>query len=134
MKRKNKNTKSSIDRFTEQVMSDFENAQQRKPDRTNLDRDLPENLREPIPIPREEFQAYKVSPGSTDETDRGEDLINERAPVTQSSERDTQVPPELVQERAFRLYEQRGASQGQDLADWFEAERQLKREIVKPRG
>jgi|GEM_PF-2622363 len=35
----------------------------------------------------------------------------------------------LIQKRAYELYEKRGATHGNDWADWFEAERQVKREL-----
>jgi hypothetical protein len=62
--------------------------------------------------------------------DRGEDLINETDPFVQQPERDTQIPPELIQEHAYRLYEQRGGGHGDNLADWFEAERKLRGEVA----
>jgi hypothetical protein len=34
-----------------------------------------------------------------------------------------------VQEKAYKLYEKRGCFHGNDWADWFEAERQVKREL-----
>ena len=61
--------------------------------------------------------------------DRGEDLINEIDPFIQQPERDTQIPPELIQEHAYRLYEQRGGNHGDNLADWFEAERRVRGEV-----
>jgi|GEM_PF-6049847 len=54
--------------------------------------------------------------------------FNSPIPFTRQLERDTEIPPELIQERAYRLYEQRGGNPNDDLADWFEAERQLRRE------
>jgi hypothetical protein len=60
--------------------------------------------------------------------DRGEDLATGNDAFMQQPERDTQIPPELIQQRAYELYEQRGAHQGSDLYDWFEAERQLRGE------
>lgn len=36
---------------------------------------------------------------------------------------------EMVRERAFTLCQKRGCSPGNELADWFEAERQLKKEM-----
>jgi hypothetical protein len=33
-----------------------------------------------------------------------------------------------VQKRAYELYTKRGFSHGNDMADWLEAERQIKRE------
>lgn len=34
-----------------------------------------------------------------------------------------------VQKRAYELYAKRGFSHGNDLADWLEAERQIKKEM-----
>ena len=61
--------------------------------------------------------------------DRSEDLAEYRDPFTQLPEKDTQIPPELVQRKAYELYEQRGYEHGQDLSDWFEAERLLRSEF-----
>ena len=97
-------------------------------DTTKLDQDIPEEFREPVPneLPSEKPNRANWSAGE----DRGEDLINERDPFIQQPEKDTQVPPELIQERAYYLYEQRGGNPGGNLADWFEAERQLRGEIA----
>src|SRR5690242_8186216 len=46
--------------------------------------------------------------------DRSEDLINETDPFIQQPERDAQLPSEMVQARAYRLYEQRGGNPGDD--------------------
>lgn len=35
-----------------------------------------------------------------------------------------------VQKRAHELYEKRGCSSGNDWADWFEAERQIKKGLA----
>ena len=34
-----------------------------------------------------------------------------------------------IQKRAFELYLKRGASHGNDMKDWLEAERQVKRDL-----
>ena len=34
-----------------------------------------------------------------------------------------------IQKRAYELYAKHGCSHGNDMADWLEAERQIKREI-----
>lgn len=34
-----------------------------------------------------------------------------------------------VQQKAYSIYEKRGYSHGGDWSDWFEAERQVKREL-----
>jgi hypothetical protein len=39
-----------------------------------------------------------------------------------------EIPPEQIQERARQLWEQRGHLAGNDQADWYEAERQLREE------
>ncbi|MFA5388393.1 MAG: DUF2934 domain-containing protein [Candidatus Omnitrophota bacterium] len=36
---------------------------------------------------------------------------------------------QLVQEKAYELYEKRGSSQGNDLEDWLDAERLVKEEL-----
>jgi hypothetical protein len=41
---------------------------------------------------------------------------------------DTMPSPVEVQRRAYELYLQRGGSHGHDLDDWYEAERQLRRQ------
>ena len=47
--------------------------------------------------------------------------------------RTTTLTPErfkgLVQKRAYELCQKRGSSPGNDLADWFEAEKQIRREL-----
>jgi len=65
--------------------------------------------------------------------DRSEDLINETDPFIQQPEKDTQIPPEMIQKRAYHLYEQRGGNSNDNLADWFEAERQIRHEWEKRR-
>jgi hypothetical protein len=96
-------------------------------DAVELNQEVAEEFRETTDI---------LEPGQTDTTqncsqpeDRGEDLINETDPFIQQPEKDTQIPPELIQQRAYHLYEQRGDASGNNLADWFEAERQLRREV-----
>jgi hypothetical protein len=97
-------------------------------DTARLDRDVPEEFRAPL---SNELPASEPNRTNWSEPeDRGEDLINERDPFTQQPERDTEVPPELIQERAYQLYEQRGGNPGDNLSDWFEAERQLRGEMV----
>ena len=39
------------------------------------------------------------------------------------------IPPERIAERAYRKFLARGGRHGNDLRDWFEAERELKAEI-----
>lgn len=34
-----------------------------------------------------------------------------------------------IQKKAYQIYEKRGSTEGNDLADWFEAERQVKKEL-----
>lgn len=100
-------------------------------DATRLSREVPEEFREPVP---EEMAPVPPNIVNWSEPeDRGEDLASERDPFMQQPELDTEIPPELVQERAYLLYEQRGGHPGDDLADWFEAERQIRREM-KPRA
>ena len=59
--------------------------------------------------------------------------VEDRDPFIQQDERSTQIPPEMIQQRAFQLYEQRIADgkHPDNLADWLEAERQLRKETVK---
>jgi hypothetical protein len=96
-------------------------------DTVELTQEIPEEFRE---IPSHELQ-----PSSSDTSinwsqadDRSEDLINETDPFIQQPERNTQIPAELIQKRAYYLYEQRGCGPDGNLADWFEAERQLRKE------
>lgn len=35
----------------------------------------------------------------------------------------------MIQQRAYGLYEKRGLANGNDLGDWFEAERQVRKEL-----
>lgn len=97
-------------------------------DKVTLDREVPEELRDPIP---EAVNIESEQVNWSQPQNRSDDLIEERDPFVQQPELDTQIPPELIQQRAYRLYEQRGLRSGDDLADWFEAERQLRGEIFK---
>jgi hypothetical protein len=98
----------------------------RKPERIagplRLNEDVPEEYRE-IPDHQWEQQQPDTSQNLSQPEDRGEDLVNQTDPFVQQPERDTQLPPELIQQRAYQLYEQRRDRPGDDLADWFEAER-----------
>ncbi len=97
-------------------------------DTTPLSQDIPEDYREAFSDELPSRNANTTNWSAPE--DRGEDLMEERDPFMQQPERDTQVPPELIQERAYHLYEQRGGNPGDNLADWFEAERQLRGEIT----
>ncbi len=94
-----------------------------------LKEEVPEELRNPMPnaFPR----TRKVN--DPDEDNRSDNLVAERDVFMQQPERDTEIPPELIQRRAYLLYEERVAcgKNPDNLADWFEAERQLRGEIVK---
>lgn len=98
-------------------------------DTTSLNQDVPESFREPSSAALEKNQVTNTN--WSQPQDRGEDLINTRDPFLQADERNTEIPPELIQARAYQLYEQRGRDQGNDLADWFTAEEQLRGEITK---
>src|SRR5262245_37948855 len=80
-----------------------------------LRQDIPEEFRQAYP------NALQPSPPPTTNwsqaEDRGEDLVEEKDPFVQQDERSTQIPPELIQERAYRLYEQRRAKPGHDVED-----------------
>lgn len=67
------------------------------------------------------------------EEDRGEALIEDRDPIIQLPVHDTEIAPELIQQRAYTLYEQRVASgtQPDPLTDWYEAERLLREETAE---
>jgi hypothetical protein len=135
MKRhQSKDKKSAVGKVKNAAGSRFKNSFE--PGEKNLDaqplsQDLAEDVRESVPTesgtPSKDTTANWSAP-----EDRGEDLINERDPFMQQPERDTEIPPELVQQRAYLLYEQRAAAaQSPDnLADWFEAERQLRGEMI----
>jgi hypothetical protein len=97
-------------------------------DTIELDHDIPEGFRDANLDDLAE-EAPDTTKNWSQPEDRGEDLINERDPFIQQPERDTEIPPELVQERAYRLYEQRGEETGDNLSDWFEAERQVRGEL-----
>jgi len=102
------------------------NADEKAVNTTSLNRDVSDEFRD---YGSQELPAN--APNTTNWSapeDRGEDLINERDPFTQQQERDTEIPPELIQERAYRLFEQRAVNSGDNLADWFDAERQLRSE------
>jgi hypothetical protein len=96
-------------------------------DSTPLSQDVSQEFREPTLDEMNDSQKDTSNNWSQAE-DRGEDLVEGRDPFIQPEERDMQIPPELIQERAYYLYEQRGQAPGSDLADWFEAERQLRQE------
>jgi len=38
---------------------------------------------------------------------------------------------EMIQKKAYELYEKRGCTSGNELADWFEAEKLVKQELGK---
>jgi len=44
------------------------------------------------------------------------------------------VYEEEVADRAYELWERRGGEHGQDQRDWFEAQRQLEAEGMRPSG
>jgi hypothetical protein len=46
------------------------------------------------------------------------------APVTASAPR-VQASQDRIRERAFEIYEKRGSEHGDDMQDWFRAERQI---------
>ncbi|MDE2028856.1 MAG: DUF2934 domain-containing protein [Candidatus Omnitrophica bacterium] len=97
-------------------------------DAVELNREVPEDYRETT----EELENVPAdtSQNWSQPEDRSEELINETDPFIQQPERDTEIPPEMVQQRAYRLYEQRSGGPGDNLADWFEAERQLRAEAA----
>lgn len=39
--------------------------------------------------------------------------------------------PELVEKKAYELYENRGRADGCDLEDWFQAEKLVKEELIQ---
>ena len=93
-----------------------------------LDQDIPEEFREPVTEEMEETRPNNVN--WSEAKDRGDDLVSQRGPFIQQPERDTEIPPELNQQRAYRLYEQRGGDPGDNLAKCFEAERQTHQGIA----
>lgn len=95
-------------------------------DTTPLKEDIPEEFRESLPneLPQEQPNTTNWSAPE----DRSEDLIELRDPFIQQDELDNEIPAELIQQRAYLLYEQRGRHGGNDLSDWFEAERQIREE------
>lgn len=95
-------------------------------DVTPLRQDIPEEFRDPLPNILEPVEPEAVDWSAAQ--NRSDDLAEHRDPFTQQPERNT-VPPELIQERAYRLWAQRGSPEGSNLADWFEAQRQIKSEI-----
>jgi Protein of unknown function (DUF2934) len=44
--------------------------------------------------------------------------------------RNIEIPRERIEERAKAIWEQRGRPQGDDQGNWYEAENQLRRELV----
>jgi hypothetical protein len=127
IKNKNKLDLSKI--INSDLTRRFVEAQEQSLDGEKLDQDISVEHRDAIPL---EKAAQKATDSNWSQPqDRGEDLINERDPFIQQPERDTQIPPELIQQRAYQLYEERGKNPDGDLADWFEAERQLRRNIIK---
>ncbi len=105
----------------------FNHGSEKSIDALKLDHEISEDFRETS----REFGNSNLNTNFnwSQSQDRGEDLINETDPFIQQPERDTQVPPELIQQRAYHLYEQRRGNSQDNLADWFEAERQLRQEI-----
>jgi hypothetical protein len=130
---KNKDRTTALRNKSKNLFNKSIKSREKAIDTTPLSRDISNDFREPIPneLAFEEPNAVNWSGAE----DRGEDLINERDPFVQQPERDTEIPPELIQERAYLLYEQRVAasSNPDNLADWFEAERQLRGEIASRR-
>jgi hypothetical protein len=105
------------------------NTSEKAVDATPLRQDVPEEFRESVP--NELPSSQKNTTNWSASQNRSDDLINLEDPFIQQPDRDNEIPSELIQERAYLLYEQRGGQPGSDLADWFEAERQLRGEIAK---
>ncbi len=53
-------------------------------------------------------------------------LSNAMHPNSPDSEHTTDLPPSAIAERAYALFLARGKSHGDDLADWFQAEAELR--------
>ena len=47
------------------------------------------------------------------------------SPVKLAMMPNTTLPPDMIRERAYELYEGRGREPGQEEQDWFRAEREL---------
>ncbi len=82
-----------------------------------LEKDIPEE-------DREGFSSMTVTEISTTNQgsefeDRGEDLANMRDPFVQGPERDTEIPPELRQNKAGETFHE-----DENLADQFDLERE----------
>lgn len=75
-------------------------------------------------------KSQTAKPNGEVRQERRDPTAEERPPVTQRNQRDTQISPEMIQHRAYLLYEQRVANgqQPDNLSDWLEAERQLRSE------
>lgn len=58
---------------------------------------------------------------------KGDSKANVRngAPVDEMESQES-MQHQLIERRAYELFLQRGGQSGQDLEDWFEAERQIK--------
>ncbi len=74
---------------------------------------------------------HSASPASASERSALKDIAG-----MSLKDADYKPSPAEVQRRAFELFMQRGCAHGRDLEDWYEAERQLRRQEGKepPRG
>ncbi len=63
-----------------------------------------------------------------------DDKANWKVSAKKSSKQTKTSPPEFferVQKKAYELFEQRGCTPGNELSDWYEAERIVKAEVSR---
>ena len=95
-------------------------------DSTRLDGDIPEGFRESLP---NEMEQEKPNLTNWSEAEnRSEDLIEERDPFIQQPELDTQIPPELSQSPAYKLYGQESDALDDNLAKRLAKERHTRKQ------
>jgi len=99
-------------------------------DYTKLDQEIPEEFRDPLPNTLNSDQ--KNAGNWSQPENRSDDLIEERDLYTQQPELDTMTPPELIQKDPNLLPEQRLAEKKkpEDLAEFFDAERSLRKPVI----
>src|SRR4051812_42124474 len=125
MKKKRASTKPKAGEFSRKAWPRNAHRTEQSLDSVALNKDLSEAFRDTTP---HDMDSSLNTANWSSAEDRGEDLINERDPFMQQPERDTEIPPELVQDRPYHLYEQQGGDAEGNMSDWFETERRRRGE------
>lgn len=88
------------------------------------------HMDERVPVRRDDLDSYSAD-GDTDANSSIETRADAGPIGGAMAARDGQMgqmSEESIAERAYQLYQGRGEEHGDQLADWFEAERQLRQE------